>query len=64
MKKPEQAEKQPRREKQDEKKELVESKTRAGHLFPLNGARRFRSDVVNDAIDTLDLVNNPYRYPF
>ena len=27
-------------------------------LFPLNGRRGFGADIVNDAVDTLDFINN------
>src|SRR6185369_17554336 len=33
-------------------------------LFPLNRARWLRSDVINHAVDSLDLVDDPRRDPF
>ena len=32
---------------------------RQKNLLPLNGARRFGTNIVDDAVDTLHLIDNP-----
>src|SRR5438477_12378835 len=35
----------------------------AANLFPLDGGRRLRANVVNDPVDSLDLIDDPARNP-